>query len=83
MPFSDADYATLLRLSYETRALKLDLCFLRMKLASKAGFNPNQPEFHAAIPLAVIRISRRHGTTIDIIESSNPLLPRGFKVHAK
>jgi hypothetical protein len=30
-----------------------------------------------------VRISRRHGITIDIIESSNPLLPRGFKVHGK
>jgi hypothetical protein len=30
-----------------------------------------------------IRISERHGLTIEIIRSSNPLLPQGYKVHAK
>lgn len=50
MPLSDADYATLLRLNYKTCALKLELCFLKMKLASKAGFNPNQPRLPRGNP---------------------------------
>jgi hypothetical protein len=30
-----------------------------------------------------VRISRHHGTTIDVIRSADPLLPSGFKVHAR
>jgi hypothetical protein len=43
MVLSDADYAKLLRLNCDHWALRLEFCFVKMALARRANFNPNQP----------------------------------------
>jgi hypothetical protein len=43
MVLSDADYAKLLRLNCDHWALRLEFCFVKMELARRANFNPNQP----------------------------------------
>jgi hypothetical protein len=42
MPLSNADYAKLLRLNCDHWALRLEFCFVKMELARRANFNPNQ-----------------------------------------
>jgi hypothetical protein len=50
MHLSDADYIELLRLTSDHWALRLEVCFLEMELALRAGFNPNQPRIPRGNP---------------------------------